>query len=284
MLCSCFSCSSIFCAFFPSLYLDLWGLLDKIRQNNLCHVCSTPFHWKYSVFNFTIKKSGNSSCLAKTRIFWGLFVCLFWRKDYSFSHHYLSFCLFRKLYFLWNLCFNFCIHSCYLILCSIKKPNKQQTTNQQQWTTSVLVSIRIYVFRQYTVNLDRCVHILGVLAQQQKVCLLLAGKPMQALIWLAQVMKDLKRQSCRFQHNWATEICALYMQSLLKSLPKHLHYILISCYHLSSKFCTFYFEQNEQIDSWRVPSVHCENQWLLFWPPLLNVSSGLTHTRLANGW
>lgn len=80
--------------------------------------------------------------------------------------------------------------------------------------------------------------------------------------------------------NW----CALYMQSLLKSLPRHLHYILISCYHLSSKFCTFYFEQNEQIDSWRVPGVHCENQWLLFWPPLLNVSSGLTHTHLANGW
>lgn len=79
-------------------------------------------------------------------------------------------------------------------------------------------------------------------------------------------------------------LCALYMQPLLKSIQVHLHYTLISFYHLCCKLCIFYSEQNVQIDSWRIPSMHCQNQLLHFWLSLLNVSSSLTHTHLANGW
>ena len=74
------------------------------------------------------------------------------------------------------------------------------------------------------------------------------------------------------------------MQSLLKSIQVRLDHALILLYHLCSKICIFYSEQNDQIESWRIPSMHCQNQQLHFWPSLLNISSGLTHTHLANGW
>lgn len=49
-------------------------------------------------------------------------------------------------------------------------------------------------------------------------------------------------------------------------------------YHLGSKLCIFSSEQNEQINSWKIPSTCCQNLQLHFWHYLLNISSSLTHT------